>query len=166
VAASIPRKRYLENGVWGDGWTIKDLFAHLTEWEQLFLEWYRQGLTGKDPARPAVGYRWNQTPDLNRAIWRKYRHRSWRQVRARFHSSYTQVLALTAGLAEAELLEPGRFRWTGRLPLVSYLGPNSCSHYRTATRILQRWLRQQRGFPTRNARRILPCHGSAPTARG
>jgi hypothetical protein len=43
-------------------------------------------------------------------------------------------------LAEAGLLEPGHFTWTGRLPLASFLGANNCSHYRTATKILRRWL--------------------------
>jgi hypothetical protein len=144
VAASIPPTRYSEEGVWGDGWTIKDLFAHVTEWEQLFLGWYRQGLAGKQPARPAVGYNWSQTPELNRAIWRKHKGRSWSQVHARFHRSYKAILALATSLTERQLLDPGHFRWTAKLPLASYLGPNSCSHYRTATKILKRWLRQQR----------------------
>jgi hypothetical protein len=146
VAASIPSWRYSEKGVWGDGWSIKDLFAHLTEWEQLFLGWYRQGLAGRDPARPAAGYKWNQTPALNRAIWRKHEDRSWRQVRRRFDRSYDQILSLATSLTQRQLLTPGHWPWTGKLPLASYLGPNSCSHYRTGRLILQRWLRQQDGM--------------------
>lgn len=46
LAASIPRARYDEPGVWGEGWTVKDLFAHLTEWEQMLLAWYNAGLAG------------------------------------------------------------------------------------------------------------------------
>ncbi len=145
VAASIPRARYEEKGVWGDGWTIKDLFAHLTAWEQLFLGWHRQGLAGREPARPAEGYSWRQTPELNRAIWREHRRETWRQVRRRFARSHGQIVALAEGLTERQLLEPGHFSWTGKLPLASYLGPNSSSHYRTAAKILTRWLREQRG---------------------
>ncbi len=144
TAGSIPRQRYHEKGVWGDDWTVKDLFAHLTEWEQMFLGWYRQGLTGGDPALPADGYKWNQTPALNRAIWRKHKDSSWKQVQRRFTKSYREIVALAEGLPEKQLLSPGHFRWTGRLPLASYLGPNTSSHYRTATKILKRWIRQQR----------------------
>jgi hypothetical protein len=35
-----------------------------------------------------------------------------------------------------------RFAWTGKNPLTTYLGANTCSHYRTATKILKRWLRE------------------------
>lgn len=144
VAASIPRRRYSETGVWGDAWTIKDLFAHLTEWEQMFLGWYRQGMEGQDPPLPAPGYKWNQTPELNRAIWRKHRRKSWAKVSEAFDRSFAEIVSLAESLTEPELLEAGRVPWTRKLPLASYLAPNSCSHYRAATKILKRWLRRQR----------------------
>lgn len=144
VARSIPETRYLEEGVWGDAWTIKDLFAHLTEWEQMFLGWYRQGLRGEDPALPAPGYKWNQIPELNRAIWRKHKDKPWRRVREESEKSYAEILSLAEGLSEAQLLTAGHFRWTGKHPLASYLAPNSCSHYRTTTKILKRLLGRRR----------------------
>ena len=52
---SIPTSRYGETGVWGDQWTIKDLLAHLTEWEQMFLTWYRVGCEGGAPVLPEIG---------------------------------------------------------------------------------------------------------------
>ena len=143
VAAAIPQDCYVQPGVWGDEWSIKDLYAHLTEWEQMFLSWYREGLAGNNPPRPAPGYKWNQTPALNRAIWQKHQHTPWRQVSRRFEASYEEILGLASSLTQAELLEPGHFPWTGRLPLASYLGPNSSSHYRTATKILKRWLKRK-----------------------
>ena len=144
LAGSIPVKRYREGGVWGDGWTIKDLFAHLTEWEQMFLGWYRQGQLDEQPALPAEGYKWNQLPELNRAIWRKHKSRSWKDVRDGFDRSYQEILSLAEDLTERQLLAPGHFPWTKQHPLTSYLAPNTCSHYRTATKILKRWLRQRR----------------------
>jgi hypothetical protein len=141
VARSIPEARYGDQGVWGDGWAILDLFAHLTEWEQMFLGWYREGLGGGRPAMPAPGFNWSQTPALNHAIWSKHHRRPLESVLRDFAASYREVHALAEALSEAQLLEPGHFAWTGRLPLVSYLGPNSCSHYRTAARILKRWLK-------------------------
>ena len=84
LVESLPPRSYAEAGVWGDGWTIKDLCAHLTEWEQMFLRWYRVGREGREPAVPAAGYKWNDTPRLNKAIWRKNRNKSWRKVREEF----------------------------------------------------------------------------------
>lgn len=142
---SIPKKRYREPGVWGDGWTIQDLLAHLTEWEQMFLRWYREGLEGGTPALPARGYKWNQTPELNQAIWRKHRRKSLARVLADFESSYEEILALARKLPPGALLESGHFAWTKKHPLTTYLAPNTTSHYRTATKILKRWLRRSGG---------------------
>ena len=54
LVESIPSTSYARAGVWGDGWTIKDLCAHLTEWERMFLRWYRDGREGREPDVPAV----------------------------------------------------------------------------------------------------------------
>jgi hypothetical protein len=143
LLGSIPRRRYAEGGVWGDGWSIKDLFAHLAEWHEMFLQWHRRGVAGETPAMPAEGYKWNQTPVLNRAIWQKRKDESWKKVRADFDKSYAEVLSLAKKLSERQLLTPGYFAWTKRHPLTSYLAPNTCMHYRTASKILKRWLRQQ-----------------------
>lgn len=138
---SIPRARYRERGVWGDGWTVHDLLAHLTEWEQMFLRWYREGRRGGSPALPAPGYKWGQTRALNRAIWRKHHRESVATVLTRFEASYREILSPTRPLSADDLPAAGRFAWTGKLPLSAYLGPNTCSHYRTASKILKRWLR-------------------------
>jgi len=141
LVSSIARDRYLEAGVWGDGWNIRDLLAHLTEWEQMFLIWFREGRAGKRPDLPAKGYKWNQTPALNQAIWDKHRRRSVTEVLADFETSYQEIFSLAQELTPEELLIPGYFVWTGKNPLTTYLGANTTSHYRTATKILERWLR-------------------------
>ncbi|MFC2173723.1 ClbS/DfsB family four-helix bundle protein [Acidobacteriota bacterium] len=141
LASSVPKARYRENGVWGDGWTIKDLFAHLTEWEQMFLAWYRAGRAGETPVLPVQGYKWNQIRELNRAIWQKYRRKSLKMVLDDFDASYKEILSIVRALSEKSLLTPGHFEWTGKYPLTTYLAPNTCSHYRTASKFLKRWLK-------------------------
>jgi hypothetical protein len=144
LAASIPRARYQEEGVWGDAWTVKDLLAHLTEWEQMFLSWYRAGLGGEDPDLPAPGFKWNQTPELNRAIWRKHHAQPVKRVLADFEVSYREILSVARDFSPEELLTPGYFAWTKQTPLSTYLAANTSSHYHTATKYLKRWLRDQR----------------------
>lgn len=80
LASSIPKARYREEGVWGDGWNVQDLFAHLTEWEQMFLGWYRTGRDGGNLSLPAPGFKWNQTPELNRAVGRKHHAKPVKKV--------------------------------------------------------------------------------------
>jgi hypothetical protein len=143
LLAPIPTSRHREAGVWGDGWTIQDLVAHLAEWQMMFLRWYREGRDGGAPTLPAPGYKWNQTPELNRAIWRKRRRGAGARIRQEFEDSYREILELVAGLPPEALLKPGHFPWTGKHPLTTYLAPNTCSHYRFATKILKRWVRRQ-----------------------
>lgn len=140
LVRSIPTSRRREAGVWGDDWTLTDLVCHLTEWQQMFLGWFREGREGGVPALPAPGYKWNQTPALNRAIWLKHRRKTMPRALADFDTCYNEILSLVRRLSPADLLVPGRFAWTGQHPLTTYLAPNTSSHYRWATKILRRWL--------------------------
>jgi hypothetical protein len=143
LTRSVPRSRYREAGVWGDGWTVRDLLAHLTEWEQMFLGWHQVGREGGHPILPARGFKWNETPRLNQAIWGKHRMKSASKVIDEFETSYQEIFLLIRGLSQEELLTPGHFAWTGKYPLTTYLAPNTCSHYRFATKILKRWLKRR-----------------------
>ena len=125
-------------GLWGDGWSIADLVAHLAEWQRLFLEWHAAGLRGEVPAMPAPGYKWNETPRLNREIQKKHAGRAPAESRADFESGYRQILALASALPPSRLLTRGHFAWTGRNPLSTYLTANSASHYRFAIGVIQR----------------------------
>ncbi len=145
LVRSIPRSRYREDGVWGDRWTIHDLLAHLTAWEQMCLGWYEEGRDGGTPVMPAPGYKWNQTPALNRAIWTRHHAKATARVIAEFEASYQQILGLITRLTPEQLLAPGHFAWTETFPLTTYLAPNTCSHYRFATRVLKRWLKTAPG---------------------
>ncbi len=136
--------RRTEPGVWGDGWTVSDLVAHLAAWHRLFLGWFEGGRVGRDPELPAPGYKWNETPRLNQAIWSENRGRSYSSVLDDFETSFGEVHSVLRGLSETELLEPGHFGWTGRNGLVTYAGANTASHYRFAIKVLKRWEGRER----------------------
>jgi hypothetical protein len=135
-----------EEPVWGDDWTVKDLIAHLTEWQRMLFRWFEEGSAGKKPVIPAPGYKYSEMPALNRAIQREHCHDDVHTVMKAFEASHRKVLRLVRSLSEAELLEPGAFEWTGKNPLTTYIGANTGSHYRFATKVLKRYLRQ-RGHP-------------------
>ncbi len=64
ILVTLKPEQMVEPGVVGE-WSVKDVLAHLVEWEQMALGWYRAGLRGETPDLPAPGYKWNQTPQLN-----------------------------------------------------------------------------------------------------
>ena len=160
--AEIPKARWRDSGVWGDGWTLSDLVAHLAEWQDMFVGWYEDGLRGAAPQMPAPGYKWSETPRLNRAIWEKHRSRSQAAVRADFDSGYRRIVQIVEALSPEQLLESGHYEWTGKHPLTTYIGPNTASHYRFAIKVIKRWLKGTAGTDTSAAR---PNKRSQPAAR-
>lgn len=147
LLAEVPKARWHEPDVWGDRWTLFDLVAHLAEWQRMFLRWHEEGLRGAAPEMPAPGFKWSETPELNRAIWEKHRSGSPPDAMADFESGYRRIVRLVEDLAPEQLLRAGRFAWTGKHPLTTYLGPNTASHYRFAIKVIRRWR------PRRGARR-------------
>jgi hypothetical protein len=110
LARSIPRSRYMQAGVWGNAWTVKDLFAHLSARQRLFLKWHADARAARRPAMPAAGYNWHQTPQLNRAIQRRSRRVSVDDAFREFDASSRAVLALVQRLSERALFTPGTSR--------------------------------------------------------
>jgi hypothetical protein len=139
----LSAEQQLEAGVWGDGWNVRDLLAHLHEWHQLFFSWWQAGQQGAAPAMPAPGYKWSETPRLNRDIQQRFAAGDVFDMRTRFESSHHKVMELAESLTPAQLMDPGHFAWTGRNALVTYLSANTSSHYRFARKVLARWLRQR-----------------------
>jgi hypothetical protein len=136
---AVPAGRWRDRGVWGDAWTITDLVAHLSAWQRMFLDWHTQGLAGGLPAMPARGYKWNETPALNRTIQAKHRRLSPATAMVDFDAGYLQICRLAHRLSADQLLLPGQFAWTGKNSLTTYLAANTASHYRFAVRMLDRW---------------------------
>lgn len=139
---SVPRKRHREAGVWGDDWSINDLVAHLHAWLGLLLEWRDTGRRGT-PEMPAPGYRWNETPRLNRDLQRRFARHGVTRNREQLEDSHRRVRRWVARLSDEDLFVAGRFAWTGKHALVKLVAPNTCNHYRTASGFVRRWLRGQ-----------------------
>lgn len=158
----IPKSRWREPGVWGDGWTVTDLVAHLAEWQFMFLTWYEAGRKGTTPEMPAPGYKWNETPKLNRAIWARHRFRPGKAIKAEFDGEFRLILDIIEALSPEQLLTPGHFRWTGKNPLATYLTANTASHYRFALNVIDRWLK---GGVARNASVKHVRAGTSPPGR-
>jgi hypothetical protein len=130
-------------GVVGD-WSIKDLLAHLADWEQRFLGWYMAGLRGEVPEIPAPGLSWAQLDVLNQQVFEANRTRSLKEIRLEFDQSYLQVLAVVESMPEEEMFAPGRYAWLGENSLVESILANTANHYRWAKEQVRNWLKTQR----------------------
>ena len=118
-------------GVIGE-WSVKDILAHLLEWQRMFFGWYEAGLRGEKPATPARGYNWSQLPALNQDIYERYRDAKLEVVRNQLDASHKRMLDVAGSLSEEELFTSGRDKWTGVSTLASYLNSCTGAHYRWA----------------------------------
>ena len=147
--APIPRSMMTKAGVTRGGWSVKDILAHLVEWQAMNLGWYGSGLRGEKPAMPAPGFTLRELPRLNQMIYRKHHRRSLRAVLGDYQSHHEQLVALIASLPDADLTTIGRYTWTGpSWTLSDYLRASTAAHYLWArTRIRRWWKKQMPGRP-------------------
>ena len=135
---SLPEAVLVEKGVLGD-WSIKDIMAHLVDWEQRFLGWYQAGLRGEIPQTPAPGLTWEDLDQLNQDIYNRNRNRPLESIMAEFDSSYDQVMQTIRAIPEEEIFRPGVFAWTGNSNLATFILANTANHYRWAKTHIRKW---------------------------
>ena len=115
-------------------WSVKDILAHMVDWEGRLSNWYRAGKRGEVPKTPAPGMTWRDLPELNRIGYENHKDESLAEVIAKYEKSYQETLTMIEGLTEEEIFEPGIYEWTGKSPLLSFITANTCSHYAWAIR--------------------------------
>jgi hypothetical protein len=93
-------------------WSVKDVIAHLFEWEQMCMGWYRTGLKGKTPDVPAKGYNWAQLPALNKMILKNNHDISSEIMLKIYMKSYKQIRKMVENIHEKVLFTPKQFEWT------------------------------------------------------
>lgn len=140
LLATLTPHQMTQPGVMGE-WSVKDVLAHLIEWEQMFLGWYAAGMRGEKPPTPAEGYNWGQLPALNKAIYKKHRERSLEDVFQQFQASYQQTLALVESLPGDDLFVRGLYSWMNQNNLAAYIHANGGAHYKWARDGIRKGLR-------------------------
>jgi hypothetical protein len=136
----LSAEQMVVTGVVGS-WSVKDILAHLVDWEQRFLGWYKVGKRGEHPEIPATGIGWENLDELNQQIYEKHRDRSLGEVLDDFHASFAQVLQAVELMEEDEIFSVGRYAWLGGGNLLGYILANTANHYRWAKQQIRSWLK-------------------------
>jgi hypothetical protein len=145
LLAGLSPHQMTTEGVTRGGWSVKDILAHLVEWQRMNLDWYAAGLRGEKPPIPAPGYTLRDLPRFNAMIYRKHHRRSLRAVVADYRSHHDQVVGLIRRLPDSDLVTLGRFSWTGpSWTLSDYLRASTAAHYLWARTRIRRWQRAQK----------------------
>ncbi len=124
-------------------WAIKDILAHLYEWQRMFFTWYETGLGDVMPELPAPGYKWNQLPALNQAIYEKHQALTPEQALTLFRESQQKTVEFVETLSDADLITPGLYKWMNKNTLLAYLNSATAAHYRWALKDAKMILNRQ-----------------------
>ena len=128
---TVPAEKMVAPGALGE-WSVKDVLAHLIEWQRMFFVWYETGLRGENPVVPAAGYNWGKLPALNQKIFETYCDIPLTEIINNFHAEHRKTIDLVESLTEEELFTRGLFPWMRNNHLGAYIVANTGSHYRWA----------------------------------
>ena len=109
-------------------WSVKDILAHVTTWEQSFLKWYEAGLRGEKQVMPE----WSKPgviDAINKEIYERNAKRSLNDVKKEFHASYKTILKTIDQIPEEAMFITGKYDWTGKYTLADYTVVNTGGHY-------------------------------------
>ncbi len=137
---SLSAAQMTQPGVVGE-WSVKDVLAHLLEWQDMVLDWHSTALKGKVPAVPAEGLSWAQLPQLNQRIYEKHCGRHLADIQKEFKASHKKCVSLIQSLSEEDLFTRGRYAWTKSTTLGAYFIGCTSSHYLWARKNIKKGLK-------------------------
>lgn len=115
-----------------DGWSLKDVMAHLRAWQQRTIARLEAALNHHNPQFPKWPEDLNPEQDdvdaLNAWIYQTNRDKAWSTVYDEWRSGFRRVIELTEAIPEKDLLEPGKYSWLGDEPLALIL-TGTCEHH-------------------------------------
>lgn len=133
--AGLPDERLLESGVTGE-WSVRDLIAHVTWWEEEALKHLPLILDGGRAPRYSVTY--GGIDAFNALMTERWRNLSLDEVRDRFELTHRRLVAYVESVPPERFLNNTRAR--RRLRLDTY------GHYPIHTADIRAW-REQHGNP-------------------
>jgi hypothetical protein len=109
-----------------DGWSIKDMLAHLWVWQQRSIARLEAALEAREPRYPVWPAQFapeqaDQPHDLNAWLYAQSRDTPWSAVYAAWHSGFLRLLELAAAIPDEDLHDPARYPWLEGYPLIAVL---------------------------------------------
>jgi hypothetical protein len=130
----LPETVMEQPGVMG-AWSVKDILAHVTTWEEEALHHLPTILLGRRP--PRYKDRWGGIDAFNHQMAEQKRQLSLAEVLQQFDRTHRQLVAYVEGAPGEEFTTETRFR--RRLRLDTY------SHYPLHTRAIVEWRERSDG---------------------
>lgn len=125
-----------------DGWTVKDLMAHVAAWHRLAMDRLHAATTGEALKYPVIQS--DQFVDaFNAETYAKFKDQPLNEVISEFNSSYEEFLSQIELLDEELLPQNLPFDWAGNLTYQIMISANTHWHYPEHIEAILKWLDKQ-----------------------
>ncbi len=123
-------------------WSIKDVLAHLADWEAHMSVWLDAARKGEPVEGPDPGLTWKQFDLLNERIYQAHRDQSLDYVLDYFRGEHERFMAMVEAMPEDEMLERGRYPFLDRQAVYDWLGAYA-AHDTWAKTEIRKWLKRR-----------------------
>jgi hypothetical protein len=118
--AGLKREDMLKPGVVRE-WSVKDVLAHLADWEAHMLVWMEAARRGDPVAEIEPGLNWKQFDAFNQRIYARHRDQPLEEVEAYFHDTHCQFMEMVERMPEDEMLTHGGYGFIGKGVIYDWL---------------------------------------------
>lgn len=118
---------------------LRDVLAHVYEWENMMKDWYTIGMSGGTPIIPREGYTWDKLKELNLKILERYQQTSFEDARALLAANHQWILKTIEQHTQDELFIDSYYPWTSPDSLATYFISTAPEHYDWALEKIQRY---------------------------
>lgn len=119
-----------------NGWSVKDLLAHLAFWENRVGGIYLGLVIGDMSTLEGADL---SVDALNALVYERNRLTPLAQVRENESWAYQALRRLAAAAPEEHLFDPLRFAWTQGRPFVDWIAGNTYEHYAEHLPVVLAW---------------------------
>jgi hypothetical protein len=138
ILTSLDKVQYFTEGVI-QGWSIKDILAHISSWHHRLLKYLEAAVQDEEP--PISGPDNLEGMDaLNDQFYQENKSLPLDDVLSDFRNTYQQILSIVQTMPEEALLNPQRFSWSQGEPLWKSIAGDTYEHYQEHSEQIQEWL--------------------------
>lgn len=126
-----------------DGWSVKDLLAHLGWWQFRVVDIYGALVRGSVP-RVVIDF--NDIDRVNQSVLEELRHQPLDETRLYEKQAFINLMKIVETAPDIDLFNRHRFSWTQGEPYVNWVTHNTYEHYDEHAALLEQRLAEREGL--------------------
>jgi len=142
IIDGLSEEQLLDPSAMNNGWSYKDIMAHITAWEMLAMDRINSAITG-EPLKLKVIESDDFANDFNADVFEKNKDKSLTEILDDFNKAHSEFVAQIEGLDESVLPEKLPFDWAGNLTYQVLISANTHWHYNEHIEASEKWLAKQ-----------------------